>query len=199
MKSWSVQNAKARFSELLETCLREGPQLVTRRGSEAAVLVSIQEWHRLARAAKPTLKELLLSDFARAELVIPRRGTRRRRKALPARWLGTVDDSDLHISAVTLGEIHAGIEITREQDPAKATEIELWADQLAATWNVLPMDARAFRAWAKLMHRRSDVLIEDAMIAATAGLHRLKIVTRNVRDFNAFGIEVLNPFSFARK
>jgi antitoxin Phd len=78
-KPWSVQEAKARFSEFLNTCLREGPQLVTRRGEEAAVLVPVAEWERLTRSAKPTLKELLLTDFARGELSIPPRGRRRRR------------------------------------------------------------------------------------------------------------------------
>jgi antitoxin Phd len=84
MKSWPVQDAKARFSELLETCLREGPQLVTRRGAEAAVLVPVAEWTRLSRGARPTLKELLLSDFARAELAVPPRGRSRRRDPRPA-------------------------------------------------------------------------------------------------------------------
>jgi prevent-host-death family protein len=84
MRSWPVQDAKARFSELLETCLREGPQLVTRRGSESAVLVPIAEWQRIARAAKPTLKQLLLSDVGRAEFEIPPRGRRRRRVVRPA-------------------------------------------------------------------------------------------------------------------
>jgi prevent-host-death family protein len=79
MRTWPVQDAKARFSEMLETCLREGPQLVTRRGSEAAVLAPIGEWQRLARAARPTLKELLLSDQARGELNTAERGRRRRR------------------------------------------------------------------------------------------------------------------------
>ena len=79
MKTWPVQEAKARFSEFLETCLREGPQLVTRRGQDAAVLVPLSEWERLTRAAKPTLKELLLTDFARADLNIPPRGKLRRR------------------------------------------------------------------------------------------------------------------------
>jgi predicted nucleic acid-binding protein len=110
-------------------------------------------------------------------------------------WLRSRADSELHISAVTLGEIQAGIEITREQDAAKAAEIETWADQVAALWNVLPMDAATFRAWAKLMHRRSDALIEDAMIAATARVHGLQVVTRNVRDFKNFGIPVLNPYA----
>lgn len=81
MKSWPVADAKARFSELLDTCLREGPQLVTRHGAEAAVLVSVVQWERLNRAAKPTLKELLLADAGRAELEIPPRRQRRRRGA----------------------------------------------------------------------------------------------------------------------
>ena len=109
-------------------------------------------------------------------------------------WLKGVDDSDLHISVVTLGEIQAGIEITREQDAAKAAEIEAWADQVAAAYNVLPMDAATFRQWAKLMHRQSNTVYEDAMIAATALVHKLTVVTRNVADFKRFGVPMLNPF-----
>lgn len=108
-------------------------------------------------------------------------------------WLHGVDDRDLHLSAVTLGEIQAGIEITRERDAAKAAEIEGWVNQVAATWNILPMDASAFRIWTKLMHRRADTLIEDAMIAATAKVHGLVIVTRNVRDFREFGLDPIDP------
>jgi prevent-host-death family protein len=80
MRTWPVQDAKARFSEMLETCLREGPQVVTKRGADAAVLVPATDWQRIKRAAKPTLKELLLTDDARGELNIPPRGGRRRRK-----------------------------------------------------------------------------------------------------------------------
>jgi antitoxin Phd len=79
MKIWPVQDAKARFSELLNTCLREGPQLVTRRGAEAAVLVPMDDWRRLQQFARPTLKELLLADGARAAIPLPARGGRRRR------------------------------------------------------------------------------------------------------------------------
>lgn len=109
-------------------------------------------------------------------------------------WLQNVDYRQLRLSAVTLGEIQAGIEITREQDADKAAEIEAWADQVAETWNVLPMDAATFRIWGKLMHRRSDIMIEDAMIAATALVHGLTIATRNTRDFKEFGVTLLNPF-----
>jgi predicted nucleic acid-binding protein len=109
-------------------------------------------------------------------------------------WLENARDEDLHISAVTIGEIQAGIEITRGQDAAKAAAIEAWLDQVAGTYNVLPMDARAFRRWARLMRRRSDDVIEDAMIAATALVHELVVVTRNVRDFEEFGVRVYDPF-----
>lgn len=111
-------------------------------------------------------------------------------------WIESVADSDLHLSAVTMGEIQAGIEITREQDATKAAEIEQWADLLSASYNVLPMDAQTFRDWAKMIHRRSNTLYEDAMIAATARRHKLVVVTRNVGDFSSFGVELLNPFEF---
>ena len=109
-------------------------------------------------------------------------------------WLESVADSDLHLSAVTLGEIQACIELTRDQDSAKADEIEGWADRIAALYNVLPMDAATFRIWARLMHRHSDTLYEDAMIAATAKQHNLTVVTRNVGDFQHFGVLLFDPF-----
>lgn len=110
-------------------------------------------------------------------------------------WLAALDDAQLHVSAVTLGEIQAGIELTREQDADKAKEIEAWLELLAGAYNVLPMDAAAFRAWARLMHRQSNTLYEDAMIAATATVHGLVVATRNVADFKALGVKVLNPFT----
>jgi predicted nucleic acid-binding protein len=109
-------------------------------------------------------------------------------------WLRSVDDKDLFLSAVTVGEIQAGIELTREQDAAKAAEIEAWLEKVAMSYNLLAMDAATFRVWARLMHRRSDTLVEDAMIAATASVHGLSVVTRNVADFKHFGLPVLNPF-----
>lgn len=110
-------------------------------------------------------------------------------------WLEGVADSELHVSAVTLGEIQAGIELTRQQDPAKAAQLEAWADLLAASYNLLSMDATCFRRWARLMHRQSGTVYEDAMIAATAHVHNLIVVTRNVRDFARFDVQVLNPFA----
>ena len=110
-------------------------------------------------------------------------------------WLQSIDDAQLYLSAVTLGEIQAGIELTREQDPRKAEEIKTWLELVAGAYNVLPMDAATFRAWARLMHRKSDTLYEDAMIAATAKVHGLTVATRNVSDFNALGLDVFNPFA----
>jgi predicted nucleic acid-binding protein len=109
-------------------------------------------------------------------------------------WLRGISDRDLFLSAVTVGELQAGVEITRRQDKDKANEIEAWVDQIAGTWNVLPVDAKVFRYWARLMHGRSDDLIEDAMIAATAHVHGLIVVTRNIRDFATLRVPTLDPF-----
>jgi predicted nucleic acid-binding protein len=109
-------------------------------------------------------------------------------------WLRDADDADLHLSAMTIGELQAGVELTRMQDVAKAAEIEVWVDQVAASYNVLSIDARTFRCWARLMRGRSDQLIGDAMIGATAIVHNLIVVTRNLRDFTPFGVRTLDPF-----
>lgn len=85
MQTWPVQDAKARFSEFLETCLAQGPQMVTKRGAEAAVLVPVEEWRRLQAAAHPSLKQLLLSEQGRGDLVLPVRGAARRRTPTAAR------------------------------------------------------------------------------------------------------------------
>ncbi|MDP2787694.1 MAG: type II toxin-antitoxin system Phd/YefM family antitoxin [Pseudomonadota bacterium] len=79
MQTWPVQDAKARFSEFLEACIAEGPQMVTKRGAEAAVLVPVADWRRLQASARPSLKQLLLSDAGRGDLVLPARGQARRR------------------------------------------------------------------------------------------------------------------------
>jgi len=85
MRTWPVQDAKARFSEFLDACLADGPQMVTRRGNEEAVLVPVAEWRRLQAAARPSLKQLLLSDEARTEYLAPPRRAIRRRRVEPIR------------------------------------------------------------------------------------------------------------------
>jgi predicted nucleic acid-binding protein len=114
-------------------------------------------------------------------------------------WLSNISDANLFLSAVTVGELQAGVEITREHDPSKASEIESWLEQVAGVYNVLPIDGATFRIWARLMHRKPDHLIEDAMIAATALKHSFMVVTRNVKDFRIFAVRTLNPFSAAAK
>jgi len=109
-------------------------------------------------------------------------------------WLATVDDADLHLASVTIGEIQAGIELSREQDASKAAEIEQWLNRVCDTFSILPMDGPAFRCWARLMHRQSNTLYEDAMIAAIAKVHQLTVVTRNVSDFRRSDVPLLDPF-----
>jgi predicted nucleic acid-binding protein len=123
---------------------------------------------------------------------------RRRPHGAVLAWLSEVHDTDIHVAGITFGELQAGIEVTREQDPDKAGEMEIWLEKVANTCSVLPMDIRTFRRWAQLMHRQPKHLAEDAMIAATAEVNNLVVVTRNVRDFAPFGVIILNPFSHER-
>ena len=216
---WQVQNAKARFSEFLEASLTEGPQIVTRRGVETAVLLSIDQcvdWRTWANRAlrncfwrrKPVPTRLLRRGPG-AAIESPWPSSRRMylldtnvvselRRLRPhgavLDWIAQVPAEQLFISAVTVGEIQAGIEMTREVDETRAEELGIWMDRVLASYSVLPMDANAFREWARLMHRGSGAVSEDTMIAATAVVHRLTVVTRNLRDFQQFDVALENPF-----
>jgi predicted nucleic acid-binding protein len=109
-------------------------------------------------------------------------------------WMSSVEDKDLRLAAATIGEIQIGIERARDNDEAKAAEIEGWLEDILQAMTVLTMDAETFRLWARIMHRKQERLSEDAMIAATAIRHDLTVVTRNLRDFEAFEVRVFSPF-----
>ena len=109
-------------------------------------------------------------------------------------WIDDQQDEYLFLSAVTLGELQAGIERTRRQDAAKAKEIELWADRLAGSYQILPMDAMCFREWGRIIDQKPDELLEDAMIAATARVHHLIVATRKEGDFKRLDVRLFNPF-----
>ena len=110
-------------------------------------------------------------------------------------WLSELREEQLYLSAVTMGELQAGVERVRQNDSSKAREIEAWVDQLAESSHVLPMDTECFREWGRLMEGKPDGLMEDAMIAATARVHDLVVATRNERDFRRLDVRVLNPFT----
>lgn len=111
-------------------------------------------------------------------------------------WIQTLRPEQIFISAVTIGELQTGVELTRKNDPAKANKIEDWLNQIEASLAALAMDSRCFREWARLMVGRSGAYSEDAMIAATGRVHGLVVATRNERDFRPFQVPVLNPFQF---
>ena len=109
-------------------------------------------------------------------------------------WLDAQAPAGLFISAMTFGELQRGIELTRAQDVNKAAELETWLEDVLASGQVLALDVPVCRVWARLMHRRSEALVEDAFIAAAAQVHRLTIASRNVRDFKLLGVTAVNPF-----
>jgi len=113
-------------------------------------------------------------------------------------WLKQLQESQIYVSAVTIGELQAGVERTRGQDPHKAAQIQSWIDLLEESYQVLPMDSSCFREWARLMNGKPDDLLEDLMIAATARIHELTVATRNERDFASVAVQVFNPFKAIR-
>jgi predicted nucleic acid-binding protein len=113
------------------------------------------------------------------------------------KWISENERAQFKIAAVTVGEIQIGIERTRKTDLPKAAEIESWLVDVMAAFVILPMTADAFRIWAKLMLGKPAHLSGDAMIAATAILHGMTVASRNVSDFGAFSVPLVNPFVVA--
>ena len=113
------------------------------------------------------------------------------------RRIGGIPADRLFLPAATVGEIQAGIDITRERDETKAEALAFWLDRVVTGYGVLPVDTAAFREWARLKHRKSDTMIEDAMIAATAREYQLTAATRSIRDFRGLGFELFDPFGGA--
>ncbi len=111
-------------------------------------------------------------------------------------WMDTLRPEQTFLSAVTIGELQAGAELTRRTDPAKAAEIENWLAVTDGAFSVIPMDSACFREWARLKTGKSSELIEDAMIAATARVHGLQVATRNEKGFRQFQVATFNPFEF---
>lgn len=109
-------------------------------------------------------------------------------------WISAIEEASLFVSAVTLGELQVGIERTRRQDPSKASELERWVDRVPTVYRVLPMDVACFREWGRIMDKKPPELLQDAMIAATARVHRLIVATRNERDFKQLDVRTFNPF-----
>lgn len=109
-------------------------------------------------------------------------------------WLRATSNENLFTSSVVIGELQGGVEMTRVQNPEKAAEIERWINEVTNTFAVLVMDSECFREWARLMRKAPEQIGLDAMIAATARIHDLIVVTRNEHDFKHLNVEVFNPF-----
>jgi toxin FitB len=111
-------------------------------------------------------------------------------------WLETLRPEQVFISAATIGEMQAGVELTRRQDSAKALKIESWLSSVETSYVCLSMDVACFREWSRLMAGKGDDLRDDAMLAATARVHGLTVATRDEKDFQHLGVNILNPFRF---
>lgn len=110
-------------------------------------------------------------------------------------WYGSVVDSDLFLSVLTIGEIRKGIEQKRSASMQAASRLEVWLGDLQALFSgrILHVDDQVAEEWGRLQALRSQHVI-DQLIAATAKVHGLTLVTRNVRHVEGLGVPVLDPF-----
>lgn len=113
-------------------------------------------------------------------------------------WLASLHEDQYYICAATVGELQKGVEKTRQQDLQKAAELEKWIEVLCQTSQMIQMDTTCFREWGRLIHRKPDQVLEDALIAATARVHNLTVATRDEADFRHFDVDVFNPFKYPR-
>jgi predicted nucleic acid-binding protein len=111
-------------------------------------------------------------------------------------WYEAYPQSSYAIPALVLFELQEGAEMTRHQNAPKAIELDIWIDDVTRRWPILPLDAAAAREAARYLHKKSPHLIEDGMIAAIARTHGLTVATRNIKDFELFGVDVTNPFLY---
>lgn len=116
-----------------------------------------------------------------------------------AAWYESVRDGDLHLSVLVLGEIRKGVELARPKDPAKARVLATWLANVEAAFGerILPIDGRVADEWGRMSAERPIPTI-DGLLAATAKVHGMTLVTRNAPDVAGLGTKVLNPFQAAR-
>lgn len=112
-----------------------------------------------------------------------------------AAWYASIDDGDLYLSVLVMGEIRRGIELARRHDPAKAAALEAWLNEVDAAFGerILPVDRAVTDEWGRMSARRPIPVI-DGLLAATAKVHRMTLVTRNSGDVAGLGATVLDPF-----
>src|SRR5271156_1628385 len=178
---WQIQEAKQRFSEMIRAVTSQGPQVITRHGDDIAVVLDIGEYRRLTRPAV---------DLAGILLGGPKLDDR-------ADWIAATPPDRLYVSVLTLGEIEQGIARVRGRgDRHQASALERWLRDVETGFEdrVLPVTLLVAAAWGRQQYAQPLPVI-DALLAATARVHGMTVVTRNAKDFELAGVQVLNPFA----